>query len=612
MLMTSCDKFEWHNPYDPECPKELFTPSAPGATMEGNSVKLTWTQENDNISGFALFRRAEGEGITALAQTQKSTTQYLDGTITAGKKYTYYVLAVAGENKSDTIKIEITPIFPVAVTTGILTELSSDSVRISGEITNAGGGSVVSRGICWSTSPTPTISNSKTLEGAGLGQFTSTIRGLQSSTQYYARAYGENSRGVSYGAELTFSTFGPPKVTTRAIDSVLSTSAKGGGIVDGDGGSPVLELGVCWGKTNNPTILNSRTKDGSGKGPFYSRLTQLDRSTRYYVRAYATNKFGTSYGNEVLFTTDNGIPNVSTTAITSITSNSASSGGSVTSDGGSAVTAKGICWSIAQNPTIEVAVAGGLTTSGSGLGPFSSLIGGLQPSTTYYVRAYATTQFGTSYGQQIAFTTIGGPPFTEGAGVNDIDGNQYRTIIIGGKEWMAENLKVSRFSDGSTIFNANTISNQEWVSLIIPGYSDYTGIPSISQNFGKLYNWFAVNDNRNLCPNGWHVATDIEWTDLVNLAGGSNIAGGKLKESGTSNWTAPNVGATNEFTFSVLPSGWREGAGYYGLGSKSFFWSGSSQGAVSYWRREFENQTTIVLRVSSPPGDGFSVRCIKN
>ena len=79
ILMTSCDKFEWHNPYDPECPKDLFTPSAPGATMEGNSVKLTWTQENDNISGFALFRRAEGESITALAQTQKSTTQYLDG-----------------------------------------------------------------------------------------------------------------------------------------------------------------------------------------------------------------------------------------------------------------------------------------------------------------------------------------------------------------------------------------------------------------------------------------------------------------------------------------------------------------------------------------------------
>jgi hypothetical protein len=140
LFLSSCDKFDWHNPYDPECPKELFTPSSPGATMEGNSVKLTWSQQNDNISGFALFRSAEGESITNLTQTQKSTTQYIDASITPGKKYTYYVVAVAGTNKSDTVKAEIIPIIPVSISTGAVIELAATSAKVSGNITNAGGG----------------------------------------------------------------------------------------------------------------------------------------------------------------------------------------------------------------------------------------------------------------------------------------------------------------------------------------------------------------------------------------------------------------------------------------------------------------------------------------
>ncbi len=301
--MSSCDKFEWHNPYDPECPKELFTPSSPGATMEGNSIKLTWSQQNDDISGFALFRSAEGESITNLTQTQKSTTQYIDANFTPGKKYTYYVVAVAGTNKSDTVKAEIIPVIPVTISTGVVTELAATSVKVSGNVTNAGGGTVTSRGICWSTTPNPTVNNSKTTEGTGIGVFTSALTNLLAGTTYYARAYGENSRGIVYGNQVTFATIGPPSVTTTAVTNITANSAISGGTIISDGGSPITAKGVVWSTSPNPTIdLATKTNDGTGSGNFTSIIDGLTSNTNYYFRAYAINSNGASYGEQFNFT----------------------------------------------------------------------------------------------------------------------------------------------------------------------------------------------------------------------------------------------------------------------------------------------------------------------
>ena len=303
LFLSSCDKFDWHNPYDPECPKELFTPSSPGATMEGNSVKLTWSQSNDDISGFALFRSAEGEPIANLTQTQKTATQYLDASVTPGKKYTYYVLAVAGTNKSDTIKAEITPVFPITITTGTVTDLAATSAKVSGNITNAGGGTVTSRGICWSITQNPTVSNNKTTEGTGAGQYTSTITGLIAGTTYYARAYGENSRGIVYGSQVIFTTLGPPTLTTTAVSNITATSATSGGTIISDGGSLITAKGVVWSTSPNPTIdLATKTNDGIGSGNFTSVIDGLNPNTKYYIRAYAMNLNGTSYGEQLSFT----------------------------------------------------------------------------------------------------------------------------------------------------------------------------------------------------------------------------------------------------------------------------------------------------------------------
>jgi formylglycine-generating enzyme required for sulfatase activity len=198
-----------------------------------------------------------------------------------------------------------------------------------------------------------------------------------------------------------------PTVTTTAITNPTANSATGGGNVTSQGSASVTSRGVCWSTSQNPTTANNKTSDGTGTGTFTSSITSLSSSTPYYVRAYATNTAGTSYGSQVTFTTSAGTgtpPTVTTAAITGPTSNSASGGGNVTSGGSSSVTVRGVCWSISQNPTI----ADSKTSDGTGTGTFASSITGLSPSTPYYVRAYATNSAGTSYGSQMTFTTSSG------------------------------------------------------------------------------------------------------------------------------------------------------------------------------------------------------------
>jgi hypothetical protein len=206
--------------------------------------------------------------------------------------------------------------------------------------------------------------------------------------------------GTSYGNELSFTTLAAPTLTTTAISSITGTSATSGGTVTSTGGAALTAVGVCWSTSQNPTIaLPTKTNDGTANS-FTSNLSGLTAGTTYYVRAYATNSAGTSYGSQVSFATAAATPTVTTTAISSIAANSANSGGEVTSIGGSALTAVGICWSTSQNPTI----ANSNTNNGTATS-FTSNLTGLAFSTTYYVRAYATNAAGTSYGNQVSFAT---------------------------------------------------------------------------------------------------------------------------------------------------------------------------------------------------------------
>jgi uncharacterized protein (TIGR02145 family) len=291
------------------------------------------------------------------------------------------------------------------LTTSNVTNVTINSVTSGGVITNGGGADITARGVCWGTTTNPTISGNHTTDGTGSGTFTSNITGLTHNTRYYIRAYATNSAGTAYGNEVSVTTTAivVPSLTTTAVTAIGLTTATSGGNITADGGATVTARGVCWATTTAPTTSNDTTLNMTGTGAFTSSLTGLTPSTTYYVRAYAVNSAGTAYGNEVSFTTSAlSAPVLTTAEITAITLTTASSGGTITSDGGVEVTVKGVCYATTVNPTI----AGGRTIDGSGTEAFTSALTNLTPGTKYYVRAYATNSIGTGYGNELSFTTI--------------------------------------------------------------------------------------------------------------------------------------------------------------------------------------------------------------
>ncbi len=195
-----------------------------------------------------------------------------------------------------------------------------------------------------------------------------------------------------------------PVITTDPVTNVGLTTAQSGGNVTASGTLPVTTRGVCWSTSPNPTTADSKTTDGSGTGSFTSNITGLAVATPYYLRAYASSGFGTGYGNEITFTTQtpSTVPTITTTPVTNITHFGATTGGNITTDGGSPVTARGVCYSLLPNPT----VADSKTIDGFGTGSFVSNITGLAQLSNYFVRAYATNSVGTSYGAQETFSTL--------------------------------------------------------------------------------------------------------------------------------------------------------------------------------------------------------------
>jgi hypothetical protein len=286
------------------------------------------------------------------------------------------------------------------ITTSAIASVTNSTASGGGDISSDGGSSVTARGVCWCISQNPTTADNKTTDGSGKGVFTSSLTELQACTQYNVRAYTTNQYGTGYGNEINFTTKGTPSVTTTSVTSITNNSATSGGDVTNDCGSAVTARGVCWSMVPNPITADNITADGSGTGAFSSNLAGLQSCTVYYVRAYATNLYGTVYGNEINFSTY-GLPTVTTTSITDVTNNSATSGGNVTSDCGSTVSARGVCWSTSPSPTID----GSKTIDHKFTGVFTSSLAGLQSGTIYFVRAYATNQYGTVYGNEVSFTT---------------------------------------------------------------------------------------------------------------------------------------------------------------------------------------------------------------
>ena len=463
---------------------------------------------------------------------------------------------------------------PPSVTTAEVTDIRPAGATSGGEVTNDGNADILVRGVCWSTGKKPDIEDDRTTDGYGEGVFVSSITDLEPSTLYHLRAYAINSEGTSYGRQVTFTTspFGIPELTTRSVTGITQTTADSGGDISDDNGIPVTARGVCWSSTKQqPDTTDSKTKDGSGTGPFTSKLTGLTGNTTYNVRAYAKNTKGIGYGAVVKFKTSALIPTVTTDIPSATSTTTGTCGGNVTADNGAPVTAKGVCWGTSPNPVTTP----NSTNDGTGTGPFTSSMASLAPNTTYHVRAYATNSAGTSYGADRTFTT---DPLT----VNDNDGNSYTVIRIGTQLWIDENLKTTKLNNGTAI--DLTEGATDWSNLTNSGYCWYSNNVSYKNTYGALYNWHAVNTGL-LCPSGWHTATDNDWLTLKDYLGGELVAGGKLKETGTSNWASPNTGATDAFRFTALPGGWRTDAGTFQNIRNYGYWWTSTLISPNVWYR---------------------------
>ena len=298
------------------------------------------------------------------------------------------------------------------------------------------------------------------------------------------------------------------------------------------------------------------------------------------------------------------MPSITTTAMTNITSTTSTSGGTITSDGGSPITARGVCWSTSPSPTI----LDNKTSDGTGMGNFVSNLTGLTADTKYYVRAYATNSAGTGYGSEVSFTT------QKGGGGN--------TVTIGTQVWMNKDLDVTTYRNGDPI--PQVTDPTQWKNLTTGAWCYYNNDPATGAVYGKLYNWYAVNDPRGLAPAGWHVPTDAEWKALEMSLGMSQSSAdsldyrgkdeaGKMKEAGNAHWADPNEGATNSSGFTALGSGFRfASGGFSSLTYTLYFWTASANGASLAWFRNLDSDDARARRKDGEKKNGFSVRCVKD
>ena len=239
--------------------------------------------------------------------------------------------------------------------------------------------------------------------------------------------------------------------------------------------------------------------------------------------------------------------------------------------------------------------------SGSTPETIASDITGLISGVTYHYRIKAVNGKGTTFGEDMQFTTL----------IVDDDGNTYNAVTIGSQTWMVENLKTTKFKDGITI--PNITNSTEWKNLTTSAFSWYNNDPTTYKIiYGGLYNWYAVNTNK-LCPDGWHVPSDAEWTNLTTHLGGEGVAGGKLKETGLLHWWDPNFGATNESGFTALPVGSRSIYGDFNeCGKYATFWSSTNNSSTDAWYRSIYYASQVVLKLSTNSKEGYSIRCIRD
>jgi len=391
---------------------------------------------------------------------------------------------------------------------------------------------------------------------------------------------------------------GVPILSAPMISVITQNTAHCHCRVSDNGGADVKYIGVYWGTTPNPTMAGDKIQQENNIGAFSADLTDLLAGTTYYIRGYANNSAGTGYGEETIFTTVAPLlPLVSSASPSSITQTAATCGGELTYEGGTPTTC-GLCWGTSENPTTSDAK----TELSTALGSFFHTYTGLSPNTTYHVRAYATNLVGTVYGADMTVRTMYGS-------VIDVDGNEYRTVLIGTQEWMADNLKVIHYCTGDPI--ANVTDNIQWANTILSGaYCAYENNEINAAKYGLLYNYYAVDDSKGLCPDGWHVPTDAEWITLTDYFGGASVAGLKLKSIDL--WDYNAQGTDNSSGFTGLPSGNRYADGSFHMKGAVGEWWSSSVYRNYAWVFRLVDFYAGIFNYNFDKRYGHSIRCLRN
>ena len=395
-----------------------------------------------------------------------------------------------------------------------------------------------------------------------------------------------------------------PVLITGQTSNITINSAEISGEVTDDGGAEVTARGFCWGTSTNPTLQDDFVPSGTGPGEFISTITGLQPNTLYHIRAFAQNRVGIAYGNEVTFTTGIAAPQVTTSPVSGITASSAVCGGNITYDGGADITGRGVCWSTSPDPDLEDS----FTTSYTGTVAFITTMTSLQPGTKYYVRAYVKNSAWTIYGEQLTFNTK----------IADIEGNLYSIVTIGSQVWMAENLRSTKYNDATSI--PNVTDNTDWVNLATPAYCWYLNDITYKSSYGALYNWYTVGTGK-LCPTGWHVPSDEEFKNLELYLGmpsdhldlwdwRGTDQGSKMKS--TTGWDNGGNGS-NSSGFSATAGGYRYGAtGAFNADGVLTYWWAYDNNDIYGWYRRLDGDNNGVFRGITSKKGGKYIRCLKD